>query len=258
MTCVGKVHIPALHPTIGCTYFSSNLGPKLVSSPFPKRSSLNPQSIATDLKFDEALHTLSPVGNCGRPTMLMDNSMHDAGLVGLKDAVGSKITLEYGNKSFYRVSLPAASTSPLVTRCLKALRSVLQRDLAMQLLVKWYGARNAPGPQDFSLSQEWHLFIVVLFTLLGYDVDKLPLVRENDREACGERSSPIVVPKKQKTNDSGSQEDWLNTLGSQEHKNSQNLVTNVLHLDKSRNIKSEVTIKVCNPLYVFKDFILAI
>ncbi|XP_063980252.1 anaphase-promoting complex subunit 1 [Diachasmimorpha longicaudata] len=243
VTCVGKVHIPSLHPSIGCNYFSNNLGPKQVSSPFPKRSSLNAQQIGGDIKFDEVLHTLSPVGTCGRPTMLMDSSLHDAGLIGLKDAVGNKITLEYGNKSFYRVSLPTASTSPLVTRCLKALRSVLQRDLAMQLLVKWYGARNAPGPQDFSLSQEWHLFIVVLLTLLGYDVDKLPLVRRND-DGCTEKSSPIVVPKKQKTNDSGSQEDWLNTLGSQEHKNSQNLVSNILQLSKSLAVKSQATIGI--------------
>uniref|UniRef100_A0A0C9RW07 ANAPC1 protein n=1 Tax=Fopius arisanus TaxID=64838 RepID=A0A0C9RW07_9HYME len=237
VTCVGKVHIPSFHPAIGCNYFTSNLGPKLVSSPFPKRSSLNAHHVGGDIKFDEALHTLSPVGTCGRPSMLMDNSLHEAGLIGLKDAVGNKITLEYGNKSFYRISLPTSSTSPLVTKCLKALRSVLQRDLAMQLLVKWYGARNAPGPQDFSLSQEWHLFIVVLFTLLGYDVDKLPLVRRNDGDGCAERSSPIVVPKKQKTNDSGSQEDWLNILTSQEHRNYQNLVVNVLRLNKSVVVK---------------------
>ena len=88
-----------------------------------------------------------------------------------------------------------------VTKCLKALRSVLQRDLAMQLLVKQYGARNSRGPPDFSPSQEWHLFLVVLFTLLGYDVDKLQIIQQNNNDHKTER--PIVVSKKQKTNYSG-------------------------------------------------------
>lgn len=234
ITCVGKVHIMSLLPSIsGYNYFSNNHNNKL-NSPFPRRSSLISSNVASayDVKFEEALHTLSPVGgHCGRPPMLMENSLLDINLIGLKDAVGNKITLEYGNKSFYRVALPTSATSPLVTKCLKALRSVLQRELAMQLLVKWYGARNAPGPQDFSLAQEWHLFIIVLFTLLGYDVDKLQLIRKNDDDHA-ERTSPIVVPKKQKTNDSGSQEDWINMLGSAEHRNSQEFISNILHLNK--------------------------
>ena len=119
-----------------------------------------------------------------------------------------------------------------MTKCLKVLRSVLQRDLAMQLLVKWYGARNAPGPQDFSPAQEWHLFLVVLFTLLGYDVDKLQLIQQNDDDHKTERNSPMVVPKKQKTNDSGTNEDWLYVLNSTEHKDSNTYTEDVLHLKK--------------------------
>ena len=60
--------------------------------------------------------------------------------------------------------------------------TVLQRDLAMQLLVKQYAARNSPGPQDFSLAQEWHLFLVVLFTLLGYDINKLEIIQQNNND----------------------------------------------------------------------------
>ncbi|KAK0085319.1 hypothetical protein PV325_005429 [Microctonus aethiopoides] len=235
VVCIGKVHISSLLlPTIsGCNYFSNNMNNKL-NSPFPRRSSLISQNIASayDIKFEEALHTLSPVGGNCRPPMLLDNSLVDIGLIGLKDAVGNKITLEYSNKSFYRVTLPTLSTSPLVTKCLNVLRSVLQRDLAMQLLVKWYGARNAPGPQDFSLAQEWHLFMVVLFTLLGYEVDKLELIRKNDEDCHTERNSPTVVPKKQRTNESGTQDDWMNILGSLEHKHSENFMKDVLHLKK--------------------------
>lgn len=115
VTCVGKVHISSILPNIGgCSYFVNNLGQKL-SSPFPRRSSLISQHVAShEAKFEEALHMLSPVGGtCGRPPMLLENSLLDAALLALKDAVGNKITLEYGNKAYYRVALPASSTSPL-------------------------------------------------------------------------------------------------------------------------------------------------
>lgn len=119
-----------------------------------------------------------------------------------------------------------------VTKCLHTLRSVLQKDLAMQLLVKWYGARNAPGPQDFSPAQEWNLFLVVLFTLLGYDVDKLHMMGNNEKDQFTERNSPMVLPKKQKTSNCGSTDDWLYILNSSEYKNSQISTSNVLRGQK--------------------------
>lgn len=102
----------------------------------------------------------------------------------------------------------------------------------MQLLVKWYGARNAPGPQDFSPAQEWDLFLVVLCSLLGYDVEKLHLIQSNEKDQSMERNSPMVVPKKQKTNNCGSIDDWLYLLNSSEHKNSQSFLSNVLKIQK--------------------------
>jgi anaphase-promoting complex subunit 1 len=49
-----------------------------------------------------------------------------------------------------------------VSECLNIMKQVLQRDLAMHILIKWYGVRNAPGTQDISPAQEWQLFIGVL------------------------------------------------------------------------------------------------
>lgn len=104
-------------------------------------------------------------------------------------------------------------------------------------MVKWYGARNAPGPQDFSPAQEWDLFLVVLFTLLGYDVEKLHLIRNNEKDQFTEynSNSPTVLPKKQKTNNCGSVDDWLYILESKEFKNSEIFISNVL---KSQKISS--------------------
>lgn len=119
-----------------------------------------------------------------------------------------------------------------VTKCLHTLRSVLQRDLAISLLVKWYGARNAPGPQDFSPAQEWDLFLVILFTLLGYDVDKLHMMGNHEKDQFTERNSPMALPKKQKTSNCGSTDDWLYILNSSEYKNSQFSTLNVLRAQK--------------------------
>ncbi|KAI4480329.1 hypothetical protein M0804_010327 [Polistes exclamans] len=244
-TCVGKLHVSSILPNLTCKYFVSNINNKL-SSPFPRRSSLISQNCGNshEIRFEEAVHLLSPVGGtCAQPPILLENSVLDLNLVGLKDAVGNKITLEYGNKSYFRITLPICSTSPLVTKCLKTLRSVLQKDLAMQLLVKWYGARNAPGPQDFSPAQEWHLFLVVLFTLLGYDVDKLQLIQNNEQEQFTERNSPMVVPKKQKTSDSGSNDDWAYVINSIKSKNSQNFISDVLGLTKFSNTHDALSSK---------------
>jgi anaphase-promoting complex subunit 1 len=54
-----------------------------------------------------------------------------------------------------------------VSECLSTLKQVLQRDLAMHVLIKWYGVRNAPGTQDISPAQEWQLFIGVLLGMIS-------------------------------------------------------------------------------------------
>ncbi|XP_029167221.1 anaphase-promoting complex subunit 1 isoform X2 [Nylanderia fulva] len=235
VTYVGKLHISSiLSNLMSNNYFLSSNNAKL-ASPFPKRSSLIYQNCAPshEIKFEESMHLLSPVGgNCARPPILLENSLLDTNFLALKDSIGNEITVECGKKQYFRLTLPVSSTSPLVTKCLHTLRSVLQRDLAMQLLVKWYGARNAPGPQDFSPAQEWDLFLVVLFTLLGYDVEKLHLIQNNEKDQSMERNSPMVLPKKQKTNNCGSTDDWLYLLQSSEHKNSQAYISNVLRSQK--------------------------
>ncbi|XP_012141180.1 anaphase promoting complex subunit 1 isoform X2 [Megachile rotundata] len=236
VTCIGKLHVTGIFPNLtGCNYFLSSNNHKL-GSPFPRRSSLISQNYVAshDIKFEEGLHLLSPVsGNCARPPILLENSLIDSNFLVLKETVGNKVTLEYGSKNYFRITLPTSSTSPLVTKCLQTLRSVLQKDLAMQLLVKWYGARNAPGPQDFSPEQEWCLFLIVLFTLLGYEVEKLQLIQKHEKDQLAERNSPMVVPKKQKTNNSGSSDDWKYMINLVKGGSSQTFISNILGLQKT-------------------------
>ena len=109
----------------------------------------------------------------------------------------------------------------------------------MQLLIKWYGSRNAPGPQNFSPKQEWYLFLQTLCSLLGYDIDKLPLIKENKANHLIEMNSSGVISKKQKTNDSGSLEDWAFTLDSDVYEDTQSFASNVLGLTKFTKSKKE-------------------
>lgn len=116
VTCIGKLHVTGILPNLtGCNYFLSNINHKL-GSPFPRRSSLISQNctISHDIKFEEELHLLSPVGgNCARPPILLENPLVETNFLVLKEAVGNKITLEYGSKNYFRITLPTSSTSPL-------------------------------------------------------------------------------------------------------------------------------------------------
>jgi len=116
ITCVGKLHISGMLSNFtGSNYFLSNSNAKL-GSPFPRRSSLIPQNCTAshEIKFEEALHLLSPVGgNCARPPILLENSLLDTSFLTLKETVGNEITVECGNKQYFRVAIPVASTSPL-------------------------------------------------------------------------------------------------------------------------------------------------
>lgn len=85
---------------------------------------------------------------------------------GLRDAVEDRLTLQYSDNTFYRIVLPALASSTLVENCLNALRQTLQRDFAITLLTRWYAARNAPGPDDFSLVQEWNMFTALIYGIM--------------------------------------------------------------------------------------------
>lgn len=152
---ISKVYIPGIAAAV--------LQPSYISfnqflSPFPKRSSLlsNHPASAMEPNFDESVHLLSPVvaDTSHTPSHLdtssLDECSSQTGLVRLRDSVGNRVTLEYSNGSYYRLSIPQLCSSRLVSDCLSALKTVLQHDLAMQLFIKWYGMRNAPGTQNIS------------------------------------------------------------------------------------------------------------
>lgn len=84
-------------------------------------------------------------------------------LCGLRDAIYNRLSLQYTDGTYYRVTLPILASSPLVERCLNALRQALQRDATLTLLTRWYSTRNAPGPSDLTNEDEWNIFTDLLF-----------------------------------------------------------------------------------------------
>lgn len=84
-------------------------------------------------------------------------------LIGLRDPIENRITLQYSDGTFYRINLPLLATSKLVENSLNALRETLNRDMSMILLTRWYSMRNAPGPMDIPAEKEWEMFSNLIF-----------------------------------------------------------------------------------------------
>lgn len=74
----------------------------------------------------------------------------------------------------------------------------------MELMVKWYTVRNAPGTQNISGEEEWNLFLQMLLRLLGYNLESLPLTQDS----LNTNNDTPAKSKKQRVLDMGNDEDW--------------------------------------------------
>lgn len=150
---IGKVHVGGILSTMTTNI---NLGTPFGFGSYPRRSSLLPSS-QSDANFDDEVHMLSPVHPL-QPAITTKGGACSS----LRDPVGNRLTLTYPGGKMYRISIPLISECPFVSKCLIALRQVLKKDLAIQLIAKWFGVRNAPGSQDLNSQQEWQSFKNVL------------------------------------------------------------------------------------------------
>lgn len=189
---IGKVHLGGILSSLTT---SSSLSNSFVSS-FPRRSSLLPTiPLTPDNRFDDELHLLSPV----QP--LQSNVISKSGqCIGLKNPAGNRLSLSYPGGKYFRFSIPVICENLLITNCLLSIREVLPKSLGMTVIIKWYGTRNAPGTQDFSLHQEWEMFQNFMFDLINRNWNSM---RENSL-------SPSEEPIKRRKNDNsnGSNSDW--------------------------------------------------
>lgn len=241
---IGKVHIGGvLAGLVSSPYNKSSV----FHSPFPRRSSLLPSRMTETPVFDDsALHMLSPVPHSSSA----DNRNHGPlVLLGLRDPVANRLTLEYEKGLFYRISLPELTSCALVERCLTALKATLQKDIVMQIIVKWYGTRNAPGTQDLCPEQEWLMFAYLLFSLIGYDTEKLEFNRQTDVT----QEQPEVAMKKQRTSSDGSHDDWEYLMNSKLHLSIGNSLASLLNLQNCKPLKQKFKHKTDVRNYVYKN-----
>ncbi|KAG5893112.1 hypothetical protein JTB14_019316 [Gonioctena quinquepunctata] len=223
---LGKLHIGGTLAQHTPSPYLRRKTPQFNYSPFPRRSSLLPHLKSTDPKFEEYL--LSPVlpSMARNPILQMTFPERDSQKVvlnGLMDAIENRITLKYSDGSFYRITLPSVASTCLVESCITTLRQILQKDVAIVLLCRWYATRNVIGTQDITPEQEWSMFTGLLFELFGYD--------DEQHSSDMSKSVPITpsgIIKKQKYS-AGSDEDW-NYLSESSHEQIKNYLNETLNL----------------------------
>ncbi|KAL8567686.1 hypothetical protein ACOMHN_008994 [Nucella lapillus] len=216
-TKINHVHIPLL--PLGSASMSLLRATTPQGSPTPGEvfTSSRPPS-AMDARFDEEMTHISPVPlQCeGTPSHLegsLAESSQDASFIQcLRDNVRNSVCVELLNGSLFRTSLPSLCTSSGISVCLKALKHLLPKDTALQLLGRWYTQRNIPG--GIGNQSEWHVFHRCLLGLMGYDTSRLAMTskRELDRSM-----SPIMSAKRARPSDQGSDEDWEYLVASAHH-----------------------------------------
>uniref|UniRef100_A0A8D1CG35 Anaphase-promoting complex subunit 1 n=1 Tax=Sus scrofa TaxID=9823 RepID=A0A8D1CG35_PIG len=132
----------------------------------------------------------------------------------IRDPVHNRVTLELSNGSMVRITIPEIATSELVQTCLQAIKFILPKEVAVQMLVKWYSVHSAPGGPSYH--SEWNLFVTCLMNMMGYNTDRLAWTRNFDFEGS---LSPVIAPKKARPSETGSDDDWEYLLSSEYHRN---------------------------------------
>ncbi|ELK26073.1 Anaphase-promoting complex subunit 1 [Myotis davidii] len=211
---VGKVFIPGLP------------APSLTMSNAMPRPSTPLDSVSTPTPLSKLLGTLDEVVLLSPVPELRDSSkLHDSlynedctfqqlgtYIHSIRDPVRNRVTLELSNGSMVRITLPEIATSELVQTCLQAIKFILPKEIAFQMLVKWYSVHSAPGGPSYH--SEWNLFVICLMNMMGYNTDRLAWTRNFDFEGS---LSPVIAPKKARPSETGSDEDWEYLLNSDYH-----------------------------------------
>ncbi|XP_075719012.1 anaphase-promoting complex subunit 1 [Rhinoderma darwinii] len=213
-----------------------------MSNPMP-RPSTPLESISTPTKslnkhlvpMEDMTGMLSPVpelrdsSRIHESNYIDDCTFHQFGtyIHSVRDPVHNRLTLELTNGSMVRITIPDVATSELVKKCLQAIKYILPKEIAVQMLVKWYNCHNAPGgPSNHS---EWNLFVTCLMNMMGYNTDKLSWTHNLDFEGS---LSPVIAPKKARPSETGSEEDWEYLINSDYHRNVEfHVLSKALQLD---------------------------
>ncbi|KAK7806339.1 hypothetical protein U0070_020191 [Myodes glareolus] len=214
---VGKVFIPGL-PAPSLTM--SNMMPR-PSTPLDSVST--PKPLGKLLGSMDEVVLLSPVPELRDSSTKLNDSLYNEDCTfqqlgtfihSVRDPVHNRVTLELSNGSMVRITIPEVATSELVQTCLQAIKFILPKEIAVQMLVKWYNVHSAPGGPSYH--SEWSLFVICLLNMMGYNTDRLAWTRSSDFEGS---LSPVIAPKKARPSDTGSDDDWEYLLNSDYHHN---------------------------------------
>ncbi|XP_053692901.1 anaphase-promoting complex subunit 1 [Sabethes cyaneus] len=205
---VGKVHVAGiLSSFVTSSALSTSFGSG--SQTLPRRSSLLPSVLVAqaESRFDEELHMLSPV----QPLPTSSSNITSSRLSNcqsIRDGTGNRLTLVFSSEKMFRISLPTMSESQLMSRCLSSLREALPKECALELLLRWYGTRNAPGSRNFSVDREWDLFRGMLFQHMGRPFP--PTDNSQTNKSAGSGKSSFDEPKKRRKSENclGTDRDW--------------------------------------------------
>ena len=221
------VYLPSFSSSF--TQSSSLLSTKFsdsILSPSNKRSSLlassRPTSTSTCGDINPAFLSeskfLSPVLNDSISDYENDSIMTEMSpyksltkIISIQDSVNDKVTVQSDDLTLYRLTLPSISISSTVSLCLSALKSVLPKDIVIQLYVKWYSLRNSPGLTDFIIASEFNLFKSCLLSLIGYDIvidDENMQIDINDPSKFKIDNSSEVIKKIKLDLEENTDDDW--------------------------------------------------
>ncbi|GFQ73525.1 anaphase-promoting complex subunit 1 [Trichonephila clavata] len=214
-----KVHVADIFGPINDVLTLSNPLPP-ISYTTPKRTSFiastRPPS-ATSTKFGDESQILSPVPMIIeepiKSVLNEEMSFFQVGPIkGIRDSVRSRVTLET-SAGYYRLQIPEITVSKTVSKCLKALKYALPRDIYTQVFIKWYSSRNAPGPNDMDTRSELNVFLLSLLGLIGFDNDRIVL-----GDCIKSHSNVPAQVKKLKTHEKGCDDDWYHIMSLNNHK----------------------------------------
>ncbi|KAK3093891.1 hypothetical protein FSP39_021511 [Pinctada imbricata] len=212
ITKINRLHVPTLPLGSGSISMLKPATP--LSSPTRGGifTSSRPPS-AMEARFDEEITHISPVQTELEDSSHFDEYAHSSFIQGVRDNVGQRFTIEMLQNRFCRTNMPSVTSSPGIELCLKALKHMLPKDLAILVYGKWYTARNTPG--GLGNQSEWVLFTRSLLSLMGYDITRLALTSQKDLDLS---MSPVTSVKKPRQSDQGSEEDWEYMVNSDHHR----------------------------------------
>jgi len=118
-----------------------------------------------------------------------------------------------------------------VTKCLNTLQNIFKKTTVMEVMIKWYTVRNAPGTQNISGEEEWKLFLQMLLGLMGYNIETLHL----SQDSINTINDTPAKSKKQRILDVGRDEDWTFVLKSSFNSLQGNKIATSLGLNNKLN-----------------------